>query len=86
VSYSKKLFDNQPELSNSTIIRDLETIQYPFLTLIGGMTPDDLAPHAKKGLLYGRMAFFHGLLLFVPRMTLGEINGFQTVIWKYRNI
>jgi len=45
----KKIFDNRQELGNSTIIRDDEVIHYPFLALLGGMTPGDLSPHAKKG-------------------------------------
>ncbi len=45
----KKLYDNRPELSNSTIVRDDEVIQYPYLVLLGGMTPKDLSPHAMKG-------------------------------------
>lgn len=45
----KKLYDNQPELMNSTQVRDNEIIKNPFLALLGGMTPRDLAPYAKKG-------------------------------------
>jgi hypothetical protein len=59
----KKLDDNKPVLATSTQKRGKETVQYPYLTLLGAMTPADLSPYAKAksalwrdGLL-ARMAF-----------------------------
>ena len=62
----KKLFDNKPELSNSTIVRDDEIILNPFLTLLGGMTPDDLAPHAKKGSALWKDGFLSRIAFICP--------------------
>ena len=44
----KRLFDNREELGNSTISRDDEVIHYPFLSILGGMTPKDLLHYARK--------------------------------------
>lgn len=59
----KRLDDNKSILATSTQKRGKETIHFPFLTLLGGMTPADLSPYAKArsalwrdGLL-ARMAF-----------------------------
>ncbi|MHA1972621.1 MAG: DUF3987 domain-containing protein [Candidatus Hodarchaeales archaeon] len=62
----KRLFDNNSELSNSTQIRDDEKIFIPFLSLLGGMTPDDLASHAKKGSVLWGDGFFSRIAFICP--------------------
>ena len=62
----KRLYDNQVKLGNSTQARDLESVQYPFLTLLGGMTPDDLSPYAKKGAHLWRDGFLSRIAFICP--------------------
>lgn len=62
----KRLYDNQVKLGNSTQARDLESAQYPFLTLLGGMTPDDLSPHTKKGSSLWRDGFLSRIVFICP--------------------
>ena len=50
----RRFDDCPPEYSRSTIARQTERIQRPYLSLIGNLTPADLRPLAKKGsLLWG---------------------------------
>ena len=45
----RRLDDTPDRFENATIARDLETIDYPYLSVLGITTPDDLLPYAKKG-------------------------------------
>lgn len=62
----KRLYDNQQILGSATQLRDLESVQYPFLTLLGGMTPDDLSPYAKKGARLWRDGFLSRIAFICP--------------------
>lgn len=62
----RMLYDNRPDLKNDTVGRGDEIAHYPFLTLLGGMTPADLSPYAKVGSAAWRDGLFARIAFICP--------------------
>lgn len=62
----KRLYDNNQNMKIGTQIRGVEEIHYPFLTLLGAMTPADLSPYAIKRSAIWQDGFLARIAFVVP--------------------
>ncbi len=62
----RRLDDTPDRFGNGTIARGLETIDYPYLSILGILTPDDLLPYAKRGSALWGDGFLARFFLVAP--------------------
>jgi hypothetical protein len=69
----RKFDDTEKQYETATIMRGKETIHYPYLSLVGCMTPADLLPYARTGsALWGDGFFARFGFVFPPPEFMGQ--------------